>query len=97
VRFLTLRSVILHQQKNIIMKKQNIKTLKITKSTISKMNELQKVYGGGTGDGGSDSFGPECMEDFTLGCSPTFLNQCPSGPMCLISDGYTCTQPQYCW
>ena len=93
VRNLTLLFVILYQTKKYIMKKKSITNLKLTKKTVSKINELNQTI-----VGGEDSFGPErCMEDFTLGCSPTFQTQCPVPPTTLITDAENCTSPQYCW
>ncbi|AXG72185.1 hypothetical protein KORDIASMS9_04453 [Kordia sp. SMS9] len=79
------------------MKKQTIKTLSLTKTTVSRINELNEIVGG-TGTMSTDpgcASGDDtvsavilCMEDFTQGCSPSFLRQCP----------YTKdTDPQYCW
>jgi hypothetical protein len=71
------------KSKELIMKKKHVKNLKLHKKVVSKINELNKTVGG------NDSFGPEqCMEEFTLGCSPSFLRQCPP-----TKD----TDPQYCW
>jgi hypothetical protein len=75
------------------MKKQNIKNLKLTRKTISKISEVNQTLVGGV-----DSFGPErCMEDFTLGCSPTFLTNCPPPPTTLLTDGDTCSQAPNCF
>ncbi len=72
------------------MKKQHIKNLKLTRRIVSKVSELNETVGGG------DSFGIErCMEDFTLGCSPTFELQCPGGT--LMTDAAGCSAPPNCF
>jgi len=74
------------------MKKQNIKTLKLTRRVVSKISDLDKTVGG------TDSFGrQECMEDFTLGCSPTFNLECPHYPTYELTEIDTCSAPQNCW
>ncbi|WP_298515624.1 hypothetical protein [uncultured Kordia sp.] len=78
------------------MKKQKVKNLSLSKKTVSKINELNQVVGGtgtmstvpGCASDSEVSAIILCMEDFTLGCSPSFLRQCPN-----TKD----TDPQYCW
>ncbi|MEM6720397.1 MAG: hypothetical protein AAF611_13815 [Bacteroidota bacterium] len=69
------------------MKKKRIENLKLKKNTVSKINELNKTVGG------EDSFQPEgCFEEFTWGCSPSFLQQCTRPPVSVTE----CTQPPFC-
>ncbi|WP_299883610.1 hypothetical protein [uncultured Lacinutrix sp.] len=67
------------------MKKKNLKNLVLSKNTVSRFSK-HKVNGGGTmsttpdcATGNNPSAIIVCMEDFTLGCSPSFMGQCPDG------------------
>ncbi|WP_298515633.1 hypothetical protein [uncultured Kordia sp.] len=78
------------------MKKQKVKNLSLSKKTVSKINELDQLVGGtgtmstvpGCASGSEVSAVIRCMEEFTQGCSPSFLNQCPTTVN---------TAPGYCW
>lgn len=77
------------------MKKKIVRNLSLSKRTISTISDAQNLIGGT--DGGM-SFGAErCMEEFTQGCSPTFLTQCPPPPTTLLTDGDTCSQAPNCY
>lgn len=80
------------------MKKQKLKGLNLSKRIVSKLSDASAVKGGrsiGCETNHPNCMEPSgvsaclpCMEDFTEGCSPSFLNQCPVT---------TNTAPTYCW